>query len=114
MEVTPLHCAIYGYHIDRVDETCNFIDALLKNNADPKKVDKSGETPAHLVIGTLDFRVMSKFIDYLGPESLKLQDESGNTLFHHAVASLDEASIYKLIMKGANLVGTLQRTLVLH
>ena len=56
-QVTPLHSAIYGYHIDRVDETCQFIAELLAHGADPKVPDKSGETPAHLVIGTLDFRV---------------------------------------------------------
>ncbi len=51
-------------------------------------------------------QVMSKFIDYLGPESLRLQDDSGNTLFHYAVACLDDNSIYKMIVKGANLVPT--------
>jgi len=56
------------------------------------------------VVGTLDFRVMALFIDYLGAESLALQDESGNTLFHYAVGSLDDKSIVKLVEKGANLV----------
>lgn len=54
--VTPLHGAIYGYHIDRIEESCNFIDDLLAHGADPKQSDVSGETPAHLVVGTLDFR----------------------------------------------------------
>ncbi len=94
-----------------MDETCDFVDELLKHNADPKKVDRSGETPAHLVIGTLDFRVMSKFIDYLGRESLTLQDESGNTLFHYAVGCLDATSIYKMVMKGANLVSKKKKLL---
>jgi len=71
--VTPLHCAIYGYHIERVEETVEFVDALLKEGADPKRSDASGEAPIHLVVGTLDFRVMALFIDYLGPESLALQ-----------------------------------------
>ena len=47
---------------------------------------------------------MSKFIDYLGPDSLEMKDESGNTLFHYAVGCLDELSIQKMIEKGANLV----------
>ncbi len=49
---------------------------------------------------------MSKFIDYLGPESLQLEDDSGNTLFHYAVACLDESTIFQLVEKGANLVRT--------
>ncbi len=61
-QVTPLHCAIYGYHIDRVQETCDFVDALLAHKADPRKVDASGETPAHLVIGTLDFKVPKSYL----------------------------------------------------
>lgn len=44
------------------------------------------------------------FIDYLGPESLAMKDDSGNTLFHYAVGCLDDISIYKLIDKGANLM----------
>ena len=27
---TPLHNAILGYHVQRVNETCQFIDALLE------------------------------------------------------------------------------------
>ena len=56
-ELTPLHFAIYGYHIDRVEETCEFIEKLLDKGADPKTTSLSGEAPAHLVVGTLDFRV---------------------------------------------------------
>lgn len=39
MGLTPLHSAIFGYHVNRVDETCDFIDALLEHKANPK-VDK--------------------------------------------------------------------------
>ena len=54
---------------------------------------------------------MSKFIDYLGPDSLEMKDESGNTLFHYAVGCLDEISIQKMIEKGANLVSDFLKTL---
>ena len=54
---TPLHCAIYGYHVDRVEETCNFIDALLEHGANPHFVNEAGETAPHLVVGTNDFKV---------------------------------------------------------
>ena len=54
---TPLHLAIYGYHSDRIDETCKFIDELLEHGASPHFTNKSGETAPHLVIGTNDFRV---------------------------------------------------------
>ena len=47
---------------------------------------------------------MSKFIDYLGPESLSMKDDGGNTLFHHAVSCLDEEDIFKLIKRGADLM----------
>ena len=101
---TPLHCAILGYHIDRVTETCNFIEALLDQGANPRIMDKSGETAPHLSIGTLDFKIMSKFIDHLGSEVTDIQDETGNTLLHYAVGYLDEHSIYSLMVKGANLM----------
>ena len=96
---TPLHCAILGYHINRVEETCEFIDALLAHDANPLMVDKSGETAPHLSIGTLDFKVMSKFIEYLGPDVHNMTDETGNTMFHYAVGYLDEESIYYLMKK---------------
>eukprot|EP00095_Tigriopus_kingsejongensis_P004696 maker-scaffold276_size226481-snap-gene-0.17 protein:Tk04696 transcript:maker-scaffold276_size226481-snap-gene-0.17-mRNA-1 annotation:"hypothetical protein" len=108
-EDTPLHFAIYGYHIDRVEETCRFIEKLLHQGADPKMTSKSGEAPMHMVIGTLDFRLMVQFLDYLGPESLEMRDDNGNTLFHHAVASLDENSIVKFIEMGANLMNKTRR-----
>jgi ankyrin repeat protein len=62
-------------------------------------MDKSGETAPHLAIGTLEFRIISKFIDYLGPEVQDIRDETGNTLLHYAVGSLDEATIYDLMIK---------------
>ena len=96
---TPLHCAILGYHVNRVDETCEFIEALLAHGANPLMVDKSGETAPHLSIGTLDFKVMSKFIEYLGPDVHNISDETGNTMFHYAVGYLDEESIYYLMKK---------------
>lgn len=65
---------------------------------------RSGETPAHLVVGTLDFRLMTKFIDELGGECLNLCDDSGNTLFHFAVGCVDEHLIYRMIERGANLL----------
>eukprot|EP00094_Tigriopus_californicus_P001992 TCALIF_01920-PA protein Name:"Similar to ANK2 Ankyrin-2 (Homo sapiens)" AED:0.42 eAED:0.42 QI:11/0.75/0.4/0.8/1/1/5/0/1087 len=107
-EDTALHFAIYGYHLDRVDETCKFIGKLLENGANPKLTSKSGEAPMHMVIGTLDFRLMVQFIDYLGSESLEMRDDNGNTLFHHAVACLDENSVTKLIEMGANLMNKTQ------
>lgn len=59
--MTPLHFAVYGYHVDRVDVTCNFIDALLKAGADPTLADRSGETaPNFAVIKTRDMQVMAK------------------------------------------------------
>ncbi len=102
--LTPLHCAIYGYHVDRAVETSEFIGELIDRGADPMRVDHSGEMAAHLVIGTLDFRIMSKFIDQLGPECLEMKDASGNTLFHYAVSCLDEHIIYRLLERGANLM----------
>ena len=54
---SPLHNAIYGFHIKRVDDTCDFIDALLEHGADPKHMDDAGETPVHLATGTQEFRV---------------------------------------------------------
>jgi len=33
-----------------------------------------------------------------------MMDESGNTLFHYAVCSMDEVSIFKLIEKGAGVM----------
>ena len=95
--LTPLHCAIYGYHLDRADDTAEFVGELIENGADTTKVDRSGETPAHLVVGTLDFRLMTKFIDELGAECLNLKDDSGNTLFHFAVGCVDEHLIYRMI-----------------
>ena len=68
VKYSPLHCAILGYHMNRSDETCDFIESLLEHGADPRIMDRSGETPPHLCIGTLDFRIMSKFIEHLGPE----------------------------------------------
>ncbi len=86
---TPLHCAIFGYHINRVQETVDFVDALLEHGANPRTTDMSGETAPHLAIGTLDFQVISKFIDYLGPDEVgHIRDESGNTLFHFAAGCL--------------------------
>jgi hypothetical protein len=59
--MTPLHFAVYGYHSDRVKQTCRFIDSLLKHNANPLLVDKSGETAPHLsVVKTRDLKVMAK------------------------------------------------------
>ena len=61
--MTPLHFAVYGYHSDRVEQTCRFIDTLLKHNANPLLADKSGETPPHLaVVKTRDIQVMAKVI----------------------------------------------------
>ena len=65
---------------------------------------RSGLTPAHLVVGTLDFRLMTKFIDELGGDCLNMVDDSGNTLFHFAVGCVDEQLIYSMIEKGANLL----------
>ena len=55
-----------GYHADRVDETCDFIDALLEHGANPKAMNNSGETAPHLCVNTLEFRIMSRFIEHLG------------------------------------------------
>ena len=55
--LTPLHCAIYGYHTDRVDETCDFIDQLLTHGANPHFTSKSGETAPLLAIGRDNFCV---------------------------------------------------------
>ena len=55
-----------GYHADRVNETCDFIDALLEHGADPKAMNNSGETAPHLCVNTLEFRIMSRFIEHLG------------------------------------------------
>ena len=101
---SPLHCAIWGYHVDRADETCEFIAALLDHGANPMITDRSGETAPHLSIGTLNFRIMSKFLDHLGPEVMEKSDDTGNTLLHYAVGYLDEDSIYSLMIKGANLM----------
>ena len=49
-------------------------------------------------MNTDDLKVVSKFIEYLGPEVLNYCDSSGNTLFHYAVGCLDEDSIYKVIV----------------
>ena len=70
---------------------------LIGRGADTTKVDRSGETPAHLVVGTLDFRLMTLFIDELGAECLNLKDDSGNTLFHFAVGCVDEQLIFRMI-----------------
>ncbi len=35
---------------------------------------------------------------------MELVDDSGNTLFHYAVCSMDEVSILKLIEKGAGVM----------
>ena len=95
---TPLHNAILGYHIDRVDETCDFIDSLLEHGANPKAMDNSGETAPHLCINTLEFRIMSKFLEHLGAKEMQsIRDESGNTLFHYAVGCLDEDAIYHMM-----------------
>ena len=102
--LTPLHCAIYGYHLDRADDTAEFVGELIEKGADTMKLDRSGETPAHLVVGTLDFRLMTKFIDELGAECLNLKDDSGNTLFHFAVGCVDEHLIYRMIDRGADLL----------
>ena len=110
--VSPLHAAIYGYHIERVDETCDFVDDLLASGADPRRADVSGESAAHLVIGTLDFRVMSKFVDALGAEALEMEDDSGNSLFHYAVGILDDVSIYKMIVE--KVMNTPLRTSILN
>ena len=40
--------------------------------------------------------MISKFVEFLGPEVLNYCDSSGNTLFHYAVGCLDEDSIYKV------------------
>jgi ankyrin repeat protein len=59
--MTPLHFAVYGYHVDRAETTCRAIDALLKHGADPVIPDKSGETAPHLaVVKTRDLQVMAK------------------------------------------------------
>ncbi len=59
--MTPLHFAVYGYHSDRVDATCRFIDILLKHGANPLLANKSGETAPHLaVVKTRDHQVMAK------------------------------------------------------
>ena len=55
-----------GYHADRVDETCDFIDSLLEHGANPKAMNNSGETAPHLCVNTLEFRIMSRFIEHLG------------------------------------------------
>ena len=60
--------------------------------------NQSGETAGHLAVNTDDLKVMSKFIEHLGPEYLNFCDSSGNTLFHYAVGCLDEDSIYKVII----------------
>ena len=125
MGLTPLHSAIYGYHASRVEETCQFIDELLNAGANAQIVNKvrtfishityrftnrtdvhtntkifllhkSGETAAHLAVNTDDLQVISKFVEFLGPEVLNYCDSSGNTLFHYAVGCLDEDSIYKV------------------
>ena len=128
MGLTPLHSTIYGYHVSRVNETCELIDELLNAGANAQIVNKvscnnfqssnlsnmyyccvnillfytpifikqSGETAAHLAVNTDDLQVVSKFIEYLGPEVLNYCDSSGNTLFHYAVGCLDEDSIYKV------------------
>ena len=97
---TPLHFAIEGYHSNRVDETIEFVEKLLVANADPMAVNWAGETPVHLAVKTGDFKVMAKFIDYIGPECLEMKDDNGNTLFHYAVGTLDDVSIYKLMDRG--------------
>ena len=47
-------------------------------------------------MNTDDLQVISKFVEFLGPEVLNYCDSSGNTLFHYAVGCLDEDSIYKV------------------
>ena len=49
-----------------------------------------------MAVNTDDLQVMSKFIEYLGPEVLNYVDASGNTMFHYAVGCLDEDSIFKV------------------
>ena len=87
-----------------MEETCEFIDQLLRRGANPHFTNKSGETAPLLAVGTNDFQLISKFLDHLGQEVLDMRDESGNSLFHYAVGCLDELSIYKLMELGANLM----------
>ena len=81
VKYSPLHCAILGYHMNRSDETCDFIESLLEHGANPRIMDRSGETAPHLSIGTLDFRIMSKFVEHLGPEVQVLLKDIEHILF---------------------------------
>ena len=38
--LTPLHCAIYGYHLDRADDTAEFVGELIDNGADTRRLDR--------------------------------------------------------------------------
>ena len=38
--LTPLHCAIYGYHLDRADDTAEFVGELIENGADTRRLDR--------------------------------------------------------------------------
>ena len=40
MGLTPLHSTIYGYHVSRVNETCELIDELLSAGANAQIVNK--------------------------------------------------------------------------
>ena len=40
MGLTPLHSTIYGYHVSRVNETCELIDELLNAGANAQIVNK--------------------------------------------------------------------------
>ena len=72
-----------------------------------KAMNNSGETAPHLCVNTLEFRIMSKFIEHLGAEEMQnIRDESGNTLFHYAVGCLDEDSIYHMMSTGVDLMST--------
>ena len=71
--MTPLHLAVYSYHADHAEATCEFIDALLKAGADPTMLDKSGETAPNLaVVKTRDMQVMAKVNIWLLIEKLKV------------------------------------------
>ena len=40
MGLTPLHSTIYGYHVSRMNETCELIDELLNAGANAQIVNK--------------------------------------------------------------------------
>ena len=40
MGLPPLHSTIYGYHVSRVNETCELIDELLNAGANAQIVNK--------------------------------------------------------------------------